>query len=73
MVEISELGAGLQKVAIFRCLSGEEKELEAAVANYVGDKLHNEYVDIHSDVPNVRVVVSNSNNFGYKPYTGQTL
>lgn len=73
MVEISELGAGLQKVAIFRCLPGEEKELEAAVANYVGNKLHNEYVDIHLDVPNVRVVVSNPNDFGYKPYTDQIL
>lgn len=71
MVEISELGAGLQKVAIFRCLSGEEKDLEAAVANYVGDKLHNEYVDIHSDVPNVRVITTN--NFGYNHYAGQKL
>lgn len=73
MIEISELGNGLQKVAIFRCLPGEEKGLDAAVTNYVGNKLHNEYVNIHLDVPNVRVVVSDTNNFGYQPYTNQTL
>lgn len=72
MVEISELGEGLQKVAIFRCLPGEEEQMIADVAEYVNGTHHNKFVEEHRDTPTI-IVTSQVDNFGYKPYTNQTL
>ena len=47
--------------------------MNAAVSEYVGRDLYNEFVEIHMDNPWVRVIVSNINELDYKDFVNQRL
>ncbi len=45
--------------------------LNIAVSQYVQNKPHNQFIEIHSDNDYVRVIVSNINEMIYKPFIPQ--
>lgn len=47
--------------------------MDNAVSEYVGTKGHNTFVEEHRDTPNIRIVISDFNNIGFKPLEGETL
>lgn len=47
--------------------------MNAAVSEYVGRDLYNEFIEIHMDNPWVRVIVSNINDLDYKDFVNQRL
>lgn len=48
-------------------------EMDNAVRDYVGTKGHNTFIEVHSDTPNLRVIISDFNDIDFVPFNGQTL
>jgi hypothetical protein len=70
------LGPDKAKMAIFVANSNTPNPtllLERAVSKYVGTKSFNQFRDVHSDNPWVRIVITGINNLDYDAFTTQRL
>lgn len=68
-VEIVEFPVRGGKIAILRGGINKSKTyMDGVVSEYVGQELHNEFIEIFLDNPYVRVVVSGINDFNYEQF-----